>query len=160
MADHRTENGIALAPAKEPARAEYMRDFYSWLMEQAGLIREGRWDAVDRENLAEEIESLGAEQFNKLESALRVLLLHILKWDHQPERRSRSWALSIRDQRLELQDVIADNPGLKPRIGEAMTRAYRRARIQAAKETTLNETLFADTCPYSFDDIVTRKFER
>ncbi len=60
MADHRTENGIA--PAKEPVRAEYMRDFYSWLMEQARLIREGRWDAVDRDNLAEEIESLGRER--------------------------------------------------------------------------------------------------
>ncbi len=159
MADHRTENGIALAPAKEPARAEYMRDFYSWLMEQARLVREGRWDAVDRENLAEEIESLGREQFNKLESALRVLLLHILKWDHQAERRSRSWVLSIRDQRLEVQDVLADNPGLKPRIGEALTRAYRRARLQAAKETTLDETQFPDTCPYSFDEAVSQKFE-
>ena len=159
MADHRTENGIALAPAKEPVRAEYMRDFYSWLMEQARLIREGKFDAVDRENLAEEIESLGREQFNKLESALRVLLLHILKWDHQAERRSRSWVLSIRDQRLEVQDVLADNPGLKPRIGEALTRAYRRARLQAAKETTLDETQFPDTCPYSFDEAVSRKFE-
>jgi hypothetical protein len=159
MADHRTENGIALAPAKEPVRADYMRDFYSWLMEQARLIREGRWDAVDRDNLAEEIESLGREQFNKLESALRVLLIHILKWDHQPERRGRSWTLSIRDQRLALQDIIADNPGLKPRIGEAMARAYRRARVQAAKETTLDEARFPDTCPYSFDETVSRKFE-
>ena len=160
MADHRTENGIALAPAEEPVRAEYMRDFYSWLMEQARYVREGRWDAVDRENLAEEIESLGREQFNKLESALRVLLTHILKWDHQTERRSRSWALSIRQQRLTLHDVLADNPGLKPRIAEALARAYRQARLQAAKETALDETRFSEACPYSFDEVVSRKFER
>ena len=98
-------------------------------------MREGRFDALDRDNLAEEIESLGREQFNKLVSALRVLMLHMLKWDHQPSLRSRSWVLSIEEQRLEIADVLSDNPGLKPRIGEAIARAYRRARIEAAKET-------------------------
>jgi len=82
--------------------ANYNRDFYSWLMEQARHVRLGEWDAIDRDNLAEEIESLGREQFNKLESALRVLLIHFLKWDHQPSKRSRSWMLSIKEQRLEL----------------------------------------------------------
>ena len=160
MADHRTETGIGLAPPDEPVRAAYTRDFYSWLMEQARAIRDGRWGAVDRENLAEEIESLGAEQFNKLESALRVLLLHFLKWDHQPDRRSRSWSLSIREQRLELDDVLADNPGLKPRIAEAMTRAYRKARVQAAKETGLDEAEFPEACPYSFGEVTSRAFDR
>ena len=162
MAGRRNDNDnhVALAPPEAPVRAEYMRDFYSWLMEQARLVREGRWDAVDRENLAEEIESLGREQFNKLESALRVLLLHILKWDHQPARRSRSWALSIREQRLELDDVLSDNPGLRPRIPEALARAYRKARLQAIKETGLKESRFLEACPYSFDDVVAREFER
>jgi hypothetical protein len=59
MADHRTEDRVDLAPADAPVRAEYMRDFYSWLMEQARAVREGCWGAVDRDNLAEEIESLG-----------------------------------------------------------------------------------------------------
>jgi hypothetical protein len=161
MAGRRTDNGnhVGLAPAEEPARAEYMRDFYSWLMEQARLVREGRWSAVDRENLAEEIESLGREQFNKLESALRVLLLHILKWNHQSARRSRSWALSIREQRLELADVLADNPGLRPRMPEAIARAYRKARLAAIKETGLKEATFPETCPYSLEDIVSRAFD-
>jgi hypothetical protein len=69
-------------------------------------VREGRWADVDRENVAEEIESLGREQFNKLESAIRVILIHMLKWDHQPERRSRSWANSIATQRLDLDQVL------------------------------------------------------
>lgn len=161
MAGRRTDNGnhVGLAP-DAPRGADYERDFYSWLMEQARLVREGQWDAVDATNLAEEIESLGREQFNKLESALRVLLLHILKWDHQPERRSRSWALSIREQRLEIEDVLADNPGLKPRIAEAMARAYRKARVEAAKETELELEVFPETCTYSFEAIMSRAFER
>jgi hypothetical protein len=159
MAERRDGNGnhVGLAP-EAPARAEYMRDFYSWLMEQARLVREGRWEAIDRENLAEEIESLGREQFNKLESALRVLLTHILKWDHQPARRSRSWALSIDAQRIEVEDVLSDNPGLKPRIAEAIARGYRRARIEAAKETGLETSAFPETCRYSFDDLMSREF--
>jgi hypothetical protein len=156
MAERARTSGPGLAPPADP-RAEYERDFYSWLMEQAQFVREGRWSAIDRDNLAEEIESLGREQFNKLGSALRVLLLHLLKWDHQPERRSRSWDLSIKEQRIAVQDVLDDNPGLHPRIPEALARAYRRARIEAAKETGLDENAFPETCPYSFDEAMTRK---
>jgi hypothetical protein len=148
-----------LAPADEPVAAEYERDFYSWLMEQARHLREGRFEALDCDNLAEEIESLGREQFNKLVSALRVLMAHVLKWDHQPSLRSRSWVLSIQEQRLEIADVLSDNPSLKPRIDEAVARAYRRARIEAAKETGLDEDAFPSTCPYAFDELISRAFK-
>jgi len=154
----RIKDNIGLAPADKPLGAEYDRDFYSWLMEQARHVRDGRWDSIDRENLAEEIESSAREQFNKLESAFRAVLMHFLKWDHQPSQRSRSWLLSIEAQRLEIEDVLADNPGLKPRIGEAITRAYRKARIEAAKETGLDKATFPETCGYSYDDMVSRTF--
>jgi hypothetical protein len=152
-----TDN-VDLAPPDHPARADYDRDFYSWTHEQARLIREGRWDGIDRDNVAEEIESLGREQFNKLESALRVLMVHMLKWDHQPSRRSRSWVLSIETQRVELEDVLDDNPGLRPRVQEAVNRAYRKARLEAAKETELEKEAFPEICPYAFADIVGRAF--
>ncbi len=160
MANHRTDNGHPTLAPEAPARADYERDFYSWLMQQARLLREGRFAALDRDNLAEEIESLGREQFNKLESALRVLLTHMLKWDHQPARRSRSWALSIKAQRTEIENILSDNPGLQPRIPEAIARGYRRARIEAAKETGLEETAFPEICRYSFDEMMSREFAR
>ena len=160
MASSIDHEEIRLRPAEQPSPAEYWGDFYSWLMEQAAHVRARRWEALDRENLAEEIESLGREQFNKLESALRVLLLHMLKWDHQPDRRSRSWWASITEQRLKLGDVLADNPGLRPRIDEAITRAYRRARLRAIKATDVEESRFPETCPYTWHDIVSREFTR
>jgi hypothetical protein len=153
-------NHVGLAPPDAPVRAEYERDFYSWLMDQARLLREGQWQALDRQNLAEEIESLGREQFNKLSSALRVLLLHMLKWDHQPDLRSRSWAVSIAAQRIEIEDVLDGNPGLRPRIPEAIARAYRQARTLTAKETGLGEGAFPVTCPFPYDEIMSRVFER
>jgi hypothetical protein len=158
MPNRTRTDDVDLVPPAEPADAAYDRDFYSWSIEQGRLVREGRWDAVDRENVAEEIESLGREQFNKLESALRALMLHILKWDHQPGRRSRSWSLSICRARLDVDDVLADNPGLESRIAEATARAYRKARLEAVKETGLDEETFPDTCPYSWDDINARTF--
>jgi hypothetical protein len=160
MADQSKGVAADLAPGDEPVRAEYERDFYSWLIEQARHIRDGRFDALDRDNLAEEIEALGREQFNKLVSALRVLMLHMLKWDHQASLRSRSWVLSIEEQRLEIADVLDDNPGLRPRLADAMTRAYRRARIEAANETGLDEAAFPATCPYSFDNLISRALPR
>lgn len=154
----RIKDNVGLAPTDRPAAADYERDFYSWLMQQARHVRDGRWDAVDRENLAEEIECLGREQFNKLESVLRVLLLHMLKWDHQPARRSRSLALSIKSQRLEVDDVLSDNPSLKPRIPEALARGYRKARVEAAKETGLDEDAFPASCPYDWNEMTGREF--
>jgi len=66
---------------------------------------------------------------------------------------SRSWLLSTDAQRAEIEDVLADNPGLKPRIDEALARGYRKARIDAAKETGLDQDEFPTACPYSFDEV-------
>src|SRR3954463_1621731 len=99
---------------KAEPRARYDRDLYSWAVEQAALLRSGRVEEVDALNIAEEIDDVGNEQYDRLESALRLILLHLLKWDHQPERRSRSWRLSILVQRKHVDKGLRKNPGLKP----------------------------------------------
>jgi hypothetical protein len=161
MPGSRNGNGnyVGIAPPDEPVRTAYERDLYAWSQDQARLVRDGRWDLVDRENVAEKIESLGRTEFDRMEGALRMLLLHMLKWDHQPQQRSRSWLLSIRAQRIEVEDVLADNPSLKPRLGEALARGYRKARLDAARETGLQLEEFSEVCGYSFDDTMTCKFK-
>lgn len=139
--------------------ADYDTDFHAWAMEQAKRIREGAFEALDRENVAEEIQSLGREQFSKLRSAYRVLLMHMLEWDHQPEKRTRSWSTTICNQRLDLEDILADSPSLKSRIDEALAKAYRRARIEAAQETELPLSTFPETNPYLLDEIMERAFD-
>jgi len=154
MSSHMARSALSGMPA-----ASYDTDLYGWAMEQAQRIREGAFETLDRENLAEEIESLGNEQFSKLESAYRVLLLHILKWDHQTEKRTRSWSLTIAEQRGRVRRVLAKNPSLKPRREEAMGDAYEDARYGAARETDLDLATFPETCPYSLDDIMERPFD-
>ena len=117
MAETKKEIVADLAPGDEPVRAEYEHDFYSWLMEQARHLREGRFDALDRSNLAEEIESLGREQFNKLVNALRVLMAHMLKWDQQPSLRTRSWVLTIEEQRIERHLSSVETARMRSEIG-------------------------------------------
>ena len=145
-------------PLDEARAAPYQADFYSWTQQQGALLRADRLDALDRENLAEEIESLGRNEFDKLVSFYRSVLLHMLKCDHQPERRSRSWAISIVSHRDNAAEVLADNPGLKPRTEEALSRAYRRARLEAADETGLTIPTFPEACPYSLDEVFNRPF--
>lgn len=141
-----------------PRRAAYERDFYGWALEQGALIRAGRLDEVDLENVAEEIESLGRSEFDKLVSFTRLVLLHMLKWEHQPNLRSRSWALSIETHRDHARDILEENPSLKPRIDEALARAYRTARWEAMRETGLAGSVFPRTCPFTWDEMLTRPY--
>jgi uncharacterized protein DUF29 len=158
MSNRPSGSDTDLAPVTEAAGATYDRDFYSWALDQARLVREGRWEAIDRENVAEELDSWTWVQLDRLESALRALLLHMLKWDHQPECRDRSLTLSIKIQRIDLDDALDGNLGLKSRVAEAADRAYRLARLDAAIETDLDEDEFPEKCPYTWDDVVGRDF--
>ena len=138
--------------------ADHERDFYSWLAEQARLVRDGHWQAIDRENLAREIDALAQEQFNKLAGAMHVLLTHLLKWDHAAIRRSRGRSQSVQAQRQAVVDVLARNPGLTSRIPEAIAHCYRKARAEAASDVGLDEASFPAKCPYEWDEIVAREF--
>jgi hypothetical protein len=139
-------------------RASYEGDFYTWTQEQGSLLRARRFDGIDWENVAEEIETLGRDEFRKLVSFYRLILLHMLKFDHQPNNRTRSWLISIDNHRDSAAEVLADNPGLKSRVDEAVARAYSYARRDAADETGLPLKAFAPACPYSIDEIRDRPF--
>ena len=94
MAPRNKDNDIGLAP-DTPVRAKYARDFYSWLRSRRASSAKAAWtNSTATTGGGDRI--LGAREFNSLVSALRVLMLHMLKWDHQPERRSRSWLLRSR----------------------------------------------------------------
>jgi hypothetical protein len=138
--------------------AHHERDLYSWLVEQARLVRDGRWQAIDQDNLAKEIEGLAQQQFDTLASAIHGLLTHLLKWDHPAIRRSRGRVQSVQSQRQAVADVLAHNPGLAPRIAEAITHCYRKARAEAANDVGLDENSFPAKCPYEWDEIVAREF--
>jgi uncharacterized protein DUF29 len=127
----------------------YDEDFALWTAHQAALIRAGRFELVDWANVAEEIESLGKRDLRQISNRLEVLLLHLLKWQFQPEARSTSWRGTIRTQRGRIQRVLKDSPSLRQRLDAEAREVYPRAREGAAEESNLRVARFPADCPYA-----------
>ncbi len=138
--------------------AVYEHDFYAWLNDHVELLRQGNFHEVDVLHLAEELESMGKSQQRALVNRLAVLLLHLLKWQYQPQRRSRSWELTIIEQRQEITELLEESPSLKHEIDIKLNKAYHKAIIQAERETGIRYTHFPSTCPYSFQHILDNRF--
>jgi hypothetical protein len=142
----------------------YDRDFYSWTVQQAQALRLAAGArlntpaSLDWENLAEEIESLGKSQASELESRYYRLLVHLLKWQFQPEQRSASWRGTIVEQRQQLAKLLKGNPGLKPSRSRRFREAYSDARELAAAETELPVETFPIECPWGVDQASDRAF--
>ena len=133
----------------------YRTDFYAWTLRQADLLRNEDYADLDRVNLIEEIESMGASQRNALTSRLKVLLMHLLKWRYQPEKNiGPSWQNTIDEQRSEISDLLEDNPSLGPEVPEQFAKAYPRARRDAAKETKLPLSTFPVNCPWTVEQVL------
>ncbi len=136
-------------PVKSPL---YDRDFFAWSLEQAKLLR-GKARARRHRAIAEEIESMGRAEERELISGLSVLLLHLLKWRHQPGKRGPSWEASIFVQRDRIEDHLDDNPSLRPLLPQALASAYRKARQEAVAETGLPSATFPDACPWTVEQV-------
>lgn len=143
----------------DPERlAGYEEDFALWSAEQAALIRAGKFERVDLENVAEEIESLGTSDRHQIATRLEVLLTHLLKWERQPEHRSRSWSSTIRSQREAILDLLEESPSLKPYPATQIAKRYPRARDKTAEETTIFLNNFPETCPYTIEQVLDPDF--
>lgn len=136
----------------------YELDFYAWANEQATLLRAGRLSDIDVVHIAEEIEALGRSERRELVNRLSVLLLHLLKWSYQPDRRGRSWELTIKEQRRQLVQHFRDNPSLSAWTDEAMADAYGNAVLRAELEMNLLRDMLPWSCPYRLDQVMDEAF--
>lgn len=137
-------------------RHRYEDDVVLWAEEQAALLRAGETSALDLENLAEEIESLGRSEKRELDNRLTVLIQHLLKYQYQPEHRSASWRGTIREQRRCLELVLRDNPSLRRLLPAILPEAAAEAREKAADETGLFN--LPRTCPFTLEQILDRSW--
>ncbi|MDG4555005.1 MAG: DUF29 domain-containing protein [Candidatus Competibacter sp.] len=133
----------------------YETDFYQWTQQQAALMRQGEFNRVDLdiENIAEEIESMGRRDRYALRSYLHNILMHLLKWWYQPERRGTSWRLSIKNGRHQIDILVEDSPSLQGKIPDLVAKEYTQARENAALETGLSLATFPELCPFTVEQI-------
>ncbi len=136
----------------------YDQDFLRWTEQQVRLLGSQQWDELDIANLIEEVSSLGKQQRQEFRNRVAVLLCHLLKWQYQPNRQGRSWNLTIKEQRIQIDQLLGENPSLKGSLDELLTVAYRLGVLQAAKESGLEESIFPTICPYSFEQIMDPNF--
>ena len=136
----------------------YEDDFYGWTVEQSRLLRAGELSAIDAANIAEEIESMGRSDRRELKSRLVVLVMHLLKWRHQPGSRSRSWSATIDEQRLQIEGILGESPSLRPNVAAMLTEAHAIARARAIAETGLADEAFPEACPFTADQVLLRTF--
>lgn len=136
----------------------YEKDFYAWTQEQAKLLLEGAWEHLDVANLVEEIESLGKQQRQELRNRLGVLLGHLLKWEFQPSKRSKSWFVTLREQRREIRDLLQESPSLKPYLPEALQKAYQSGIDLVVRETPLSDRDLPSECPYTLEQVLDGAF--
>ena len=132
------------------------QDFYAWTQEQSQLLKTGQLHQIDWQNIAEEIEDMGRSEIRQLDSRLELLIVHLLKWQFQPNLRSRSWQLTIKEQRLRLSKLLQKNPSLQPNLTEAIEDVYPLATLSAERETGLS--LFPEICPYTLSEILSLEF--
>ena len=143
----------------EAGRSLYKTDGYAWANQQADLIRAGRFSELDIENVAEEIESVGRSEKSGFVMALARVIQHLLKWDHQPDKRSASWWHSVNTRRVRAAKDLRDNPSFKGVLTEIMQDAFEIAVADAMADTHLSRDTFPAACPYSFIDVMERTLE-
>jgi len=161
-------NGLGFfshSPSGEENRARYEKDFYDWTQKTAALIRAGQWYAIDREALAEEVESLGKSEQRELSNRLGPLLEHLLKlsiaasrFPHDLSRAERGWRATVKTQRLRIAQVLRDNPSLRSTVQQGLEDAYAVARVQAAAALDIEEDTVPERCLWTQDEVLRADF--
>jgi ribosomal protein L29 len=136
----------------------YETDIIAWANEQAALLRSGRLCELDIDHLAEEIEDVGKSEQRELARRLALLLAHLLKWRHQPDRRGSSWQRSIKEQRRAIAAHIAGTPSLRAALANPtwIEGVWADSLAGAVDETGLD--LFPEDCPWTMEQILSQSF--
>jgi len=136
----------------------YEQDFQAWINQHIELLKTRQFTELDIDNLIEELDGMARRDRTELVSRLIILLAHLLKWQFQPARQSRSWEDSIAEQRVQVLEQLECSPSLQVYLSEAIAKAYPKAIKLAARETRLEAAVFPVDCPYSQADALNENF--
>ncbi|ACK66940.1 protein of unknown function DUF29 [Rippkaea orientalis PCC 8801] len=132
----------------------YDQDFNLWLENTINSLKEGKLLEVDYDHLIEELEGMGRSEKNAIKSNLRILLMHLLKYQYQPEKRSNSWRYTITEHRQRIRDSLETSPSLIPFLKEIFDKCYQDSRRLASDDTGLSINNFPPDCPFTFDEVL------
>jgi Domain of unknown function DUF29 len=148
----------AITSLKADRQTLYETDYLQWIETTVEKFRNHDYGNVDWENLIEEMEDMGRSERRSMESNLIVVLLHLLKWQYQPECRSGSWESSIIEHRRRIKKALKESPSLKPYLESIFGECYIEAVKQARAETGLPIETFPTHCPYELATVLDDEF--
>jgi hypothetical protein len=149
---------LQAAPNLSSLPSLYDSDFAIWIETTVELLKEQQFEQIDLGNLIEEIESMGKSERSAIRNNLIVVLLHLLKWRYQSEKRTNSWKSSIFEHRLRLEDDFTDSPSLRRYYLEVFAKSYQNARKLAAIETGLDLRAFPVESPFTPEQALDPEF--
>ncbi len=136
----------------------YEQDYHLWLKITAKLLKNRQLEKLDYDNLIEEIEAMGRSEKRAIESNLIVLLMHLLKYQYQPEKQTNSWRYTIREHRRRIIRSLEDSLSLKKYLTDVFESCYDYARKEAADETGLSLDIFPLKNPFSVKETLSFEF--
>lgn len=141
-----------------PSPKSYEADLNAWSADQAARLRRLKPDAIDWQNVAEEIESLGRSDKRAIGSDLKIVLEHLIKWRYQPDKRSESWRDSIEEHRDRIQRIVDDSPSLARVPAAILVAEYGKARRKALRDTKLAPAAIPAACPFPIGEVLDPDF--
>ena len=132
----------------------YEQDFCLWVERALLLLREGNLRDLDLENLLEEIADMSNSQKQALESNLKVILMHLLKYKYQPDKRTNSWRYTIVEHRQRIRKAFKNSPSLKRHFLDEFADVYLDARKLASVETNISIDTFPITAPFTTSQVL------
>lgn len=121
----------------EVSKSLYEQDYFLWLQSTIEALRSRYLEAVDIDNLVEELEDFGRSEKKAVYSNLRVLLIHLLKWKYQPQKRTTSWRITIAEHRQRLEESFEVSPSLRRYSQECFAQCYQAARQGSSAQTEI-----------------------
>lgn len=134
----------------------YEDDVAAWAEQQVALLRARRWDMLDAEHIAEEIEDINISHRHQLAHRMAKLLGHLLKWRHQPARRGASWECTIRSQRDRIAKLLQRMPSLRRLLSseEWLAEVWEDALELAVHEAHLELADLPVAMPWSVEQVL------
>lgn len=134
----------------------YDRDFFAWTQEQAKVLRarRGGANALDYDNLAEEIEDVGKSELHACESFLDRIIQHLIKIEFigSPQD-TPHWRSEVRTWRRDLGRRLT--PTIERKLRAGLERAFADAVEGLESDGLLASAgaVFAARAPYSWDEL-------
>ncbi len=131
----------------------YERDDYLWVKKTIQILKENKFNELDLENLIEELEDLGREKKNKVESLLRQIIIHLLLleyWSQEYQYNAAHWRAEITEFRFQINGILTKT--LQSYLASKIELIYQNSVKYTQRKTNLN--IFPEKCPYTLEQLL------